>query len=94
MTAEIARTLSKNGQMKVTFYGKLASILGHELELPVHAPCTVADLRRELVAAYPDAARSLEDGRVRACVASALVGDDHPLALSDEIEFLSPVSGG
>jgi molybdopterin converting factor small subunit len=36
----------------------------------------------------------LADGRVRACVGATLVGDDHPLAATDEVEFLAPVSGG
>lgn len=80
--------------MKVTFYGKLASMLGHELELAVETPCTVARLRSRIVDAYPEAAQSLDDRRVKACIGSRLVADDHPLAPADEVEFLAPVSGG
>lgn len=80
--------------MKVTFYGKLASIIGRELELAVEPPCTIAGLRRAIAAAKPDAAVTLADGRVRACVDAVVVHDDHPLEASDEVEFLAPVSGG
>lgn len=80
--------------MKVTFYGKLAAMLGTELELAVETPCTVASLRTRIAEAHPDAARSLADRRVRACIGSRLVPDNHPLAAADEVEFLAPVSGG
>jgi molybdopterin converting factor small subunit len=80
--------------MKVTFYGKLAGMLGRELELAIEAPCTVAALRKRIAEAFPDAAPSLGDRRVRACVDSILVADEHPLAPTDDVEFLAPVSGG
>ena len=80
--------------MKVTFYGKLASVLGRELELAVETPCTVAGLRNRIVEAHPEATQSLIDRRVRACIGSRLVADDHLLTAADEIEFLAPVSGG
>ena len=80
--------------MKVTFYGKLASVIGRELELELDTPCTVAKLREEIIAVHPQAAQSLGDKRVRACVGSELVVDDHPLAAADHVEFLAPVSGG
>jgi molybdopterin converting factor small subunit len=80
--------------MKVTFYGKLAEMIGRELDFAIETPCPVARLRGAIAHAYPDAASALADGRVRACVGSSLVGDDHPLAATDEVEFLAPVSGG
>lgn len=80
--------------MKVIFYGKLAGMLGHELELAVDGPCTVVGLRNRLVEVHPEAAEALQDRRVRACVDNTLVTDDHPLAPADEVEFLAPVSGG
>ena len=80
--------------MNVTFYGKLASILGHQVELAIETPCTVAGLRSQILAAHPEAAQSLGDRRVRVCVRDAVVADDHPLGPADEIEFLAPVSGG
>jgi len=80
--------------MKVTFYGKLAAMLGAQLELAVETPCTIASLRTRIAEAHPEAAKSLADRRIRACVGSRLVPDDHPLAAADEVEFLAPVSGG
>jgi molybdopterin converting factor small subunit len=80
--------------MKVTFYGKLAEMIGRELELTVEGPCSVASLRSDIAAAYPGAAAALADGRVRACVDAALVPDDQCVAASDAVEFLAPVSGG
>lgn len=80
--------------MKVLFYGKLSDAFGHELEVPLTATCTVAGLRRQLVAQHPDAAEALQDKRVRAFVGSTLVADAHQLDPGDEVEFLAPVSGG
>ena len=80
--------------MKVIFYGKLAGIFGHQMELAIKTPCTVARLRSQILAGHPEAAHSLGDRRVRACVGNALVADDHPLDPADEVEFLAPVSGG
>jgi molybdopterin converting factor small subunit len=94
MTAEIATQRNDKSPMKVTFYGKLAAMLGQELELAVEAPCTVAGLRSRIAASHPEAAQVLEDRRVRACIGNSLVADDHRLAPADEVEFLAPVSGG
>jgi molybdopterin converting factor small subunit len=80
--------------MKVTFYGKLADMIGRKLEVPAKIPCTVGALRSRIAEMHPGAGQSLTDGRVRACVLGALVSDDHPLGLNDEVEFLAPVSGG
>lgn len=80
--------------MKVLFYGKLRDAFGHELEIRFNAPCTVAGLRRQLVAQHPNAAEALQEKRVRAFVGNRLVVDAHPLAPGDEVEFLAPVSGG
>lgn len=80
--------------MKTIFYGKLESLFGRELELAMAAPCTVAEVRGALMAAHPESREALEDGRVRACVAGTLVGDDHRLSADDAVEFLAPVSGG
>lgn len=80
--------------MKITFYGRLAGVLGRELDLVVEEPCTIARLRDRIAATFPAAAGLLEDQRVRACVGSELVADDHRIGATDEIEFLAPVSGG
>lgn len=80
--------------MQVTFYGKLASTIGRQVELAVDTPCTILELRAQLRTTYPAAASSLADRRVRACVGDTLVADDHSLDPADEVDFLSPVSGG
>lgn len=80
--------------MKVTFYGKLAGLLGRELELAVETPCTVAALRKRITEVHPEASQSLADRRVRVCIDATLVADDHLLARTDDVEFLAPVSGG
>lgn len=80
--------------MKVFFYGKLASAVGPQLEVPVKAPCSVGGLRRQLIAAYPQVADALQDDRVKAIVGETVVGDNHTLGAEDEVEFLAPVSGG
>ena len=79
--------------MKVTFYGKLADILGRELDLAMETPCTIAGLRERIVASFP-AAFPMGDKRVRACIGGAIVLDDHPVTPTEEVEFLAPVSGG
>jgi molybdopterin converting factor small subunit len=80
--------------MKVHFYGKLAGELGARLDVPISAPCSVAGLRRHLIAAYPQLAEALQDQRVRTVIGDSVVADDHALAVQDEVEFLAPVSGG
>lgn len=80
--------------MKVQFYGKLADLLGREQEITIDAPCTIADLRVRLAADHPEAARALEDRRVRACVGDTLVADDQIVAPGTAVELLAPVSGG
>lgn len=80
--------------MRIFFYGRLASALGPQVDVPIETPCSVGGLRRHLVATYPEVANALRDNRVRALVGETIVGDDHPLDASDEVEFLAPVSGG
>lgn len=80
--------------MNVHFYGKLTDIFGAEAEVPVVTPCTVAALRAQLIADYPEAADWLGDRRVRVAVGDLFVGDSHQLDGNDRIEFLSPLSGG
>jgi molybdopterin converting factor small subunit len=80
--------------MKITFYGRLAGVLGRELDLVVEEPCSIARLRERIAATCPAAAGLLEDQRVRACVGSELVADDYRVGVTDAVEFLAPVSGG
>jgi molybdopterin converting factor small subunit len=80
--------------MKITFYGRLADVVGRELDLLVEKPCTIARLRQRIATSFPAAAGLLEDRRVRACVMDELVPDDHRIEGTDAVEFLAPVSGG
>lgn len=80
--------------MKVHFYGKLASSAGKQIDVPSTGVSTVGRLRRHLGATYPQMADALQEGRVKAVVGETFVDDDHPLSADDEVEFLSPVSGG
>lgn len=80
--------------MKVFFYGKLADAVGSQLDVSVETPCTIAGLRRHLIAFYPSLNEDLQDNRVKALVGEAFVPDDYRLGPDDEVEFLAPVSGG
>jgi molybdopterin converting factor small subunit len=80
--------------MRVFFYGKLASAIGSQLDVPIDGPCSLGGLRRHLVETYPDVADALQDERVKALVGEALVADDYTLSAQDEVAFLAPVSGG
>jgi molybdopterin converting factor small subunit len=80
--------------LKVLFYGRLADLVGRELEVDGPASCSIAELRQRLSANHPNAQQTLDDGRVRACVGNALVDDHFIVTASDSIEFLPPVSGG
>lgn len=80
--------------MKIIFHGRLADLVGRELDLHLEEPCTIARLRQRIAASFPAAASLLEDRRVRACVMDELVADDRRVQATDEVEFLAPVSGG
>jgi molybdopterin converting factor small subunit len=80
--------------LKVRFYGKLANLFGSEREISVDTTCTVAELRRQLAADYPQGAESLLNGRVRACVGDAIVPDGYAISKDDVLDLLAPVSGG
>lgn len=80
--------------MKVRSYGKLADLLGSERDLKIDEPCTIAELRAHLAVQFPDAAASLNNRRVRACVDGSVVPDSYVVDPGDQIELLAPVSGG
>ena len=80
--------------MKVRFYGRLADLLGEERDVQIDAPCSVAELRAQLAAECPEAADSLANERVRACVGDTIVPDSRVVAPDDPVELLAPVSGG
>lgn len=78
--------------MKVIFYGRLADAIAREVEVEVPARCTAGELRARLDRVFPD--NKLGDGRVRACVAGAIVTDEAILPPDQPVEILAPVSGG
>jgi molybdopterin converting factor small subunit len=80
--------------VKVVFYGRLADLIGPEVEVDAPSGCSVAELRNRLVARHRGAEQVLLNARSRACVGDAVVHDDHVLTGSDRVEFLPPVSGG
>jgi molybdopterin converting factor small subunit len=80
--------------VKVRSYGKLADLLGHERDIRIGAPCTIAEFRAQLAGECPEAAEALASKRVLACVGDIMVPDDHILEPGETIELLAPVSGG
>lgn len=84
----------RGSSMRVSFYGKLASAMGAQLDVPIEGPCSVGSLRRFLVASYPEVADALQDGRAKALVGVTFVAEDYALNPEDEVEFLAPLSGG
>lgn len=77
--------------MRIRLYGRLADVLGREVELP-SAGCSVGDVRRRLASRH--AAAAIELDRSRAVIAGSAVNDYQPVGETDELEFLPPVSGG
>jgi molybdopterin converting factor small subunit len=80
--------------VKIVFYGRLADVIGPELEVRVPPDYSVSQLRDRLAVEHPAAEQDLRDKRVRTCIGDRLVHDDHALDASDVVEFLPPVSGG
>lgn len=72
---------------KIAFYGKLADMIGREVELALPAGgCTIAALRARF--------DGLDRATVRACVNDATVSEDHVVMPGDRVDFLPPLSGG
>jgi molybdopterin converting factor small subunit len=80
--------------VKVLFYGRLAEVIGPELETTARPGCSIGELRDRLIAEHPEAEQTLRSKRAFACVGNALVHDDYILAETEMVEFLPPVSGG
>lgn len=86
-------TQTRSG-VRVLFHGRLAELIGPELETDAPPGCSVAQLRDRLIAAHPQAERTLRSKRALACVGDVLVDDDYVVRGADTVEFLPPVSGG
>lgn len=81
--------------MDVLFYGRLADIIGRELQLEVaDTGCSIGDLRALIAARHPASHEDILSSRVRACVGDSIVSDDHLVKAPDSVEFFPPVSGG
>ena len=80
--------------MNVHFFGQLAEAVAPELDLEVPRGISVAGIRSEVIARYPEAEGLLRKHGTRACIGSAMVPDDHVPHVGDTVEFLPPVSGG
>lgn len=80
--------------MKIHFYGRLADVLGREMEVSIDRPCPVTELRALIAETRPEAAEPLRGKRVRACIGDSVVNEDHIVVPGDTVEFLPPVSGG
>jgi sulfur-carrier protein len=81
--------------MKILFFGRLAESLGREVDLDVpDAGCTIAELRRRLAGAVPEAAGQLSRPGVRACIDRVIVPESARVLPHHEIAFVPPLSGG
>jgi molybdopterin converting factor small subunit len=80
--------------VKVLFYGRLAEVIGPELEIDAPLESSIAQLRERLVTRYPEAGQPLRSRRALVCVGDTMVLDDYVLRDGDKVEFLPPVSGG
>lgn len=80
--------------MKVLFYGRLADLLGPQVDVAAPGDCTVATVREMLIAQFPFAEQVLRSTRTRAFVGDTLVFDEYRLHGEEVVEFLPPVSGG
>jgi molybdopterin converting factor small subunit len=86
--------LDIGNNVKIRFYGRLADLFGSEREMQIETPCTVAELRQHLASNYPQAAETLQNKRIRACIGDAIVQDADLIPEGEVLELLAPVSGG
>lgn len=81
--------------MEVVFYGRLAELIGQQIDLDVPGgQCTIQDLKALIAREHPDASQHLLDRSVRGCVADEIVPDSFVVGDGQRVEFFPPVSGG
>lgn len=81
--------------MEIHFYGRIADRLGRSIHVDVPGSVTtVAELRRLLGTAFPDAADEIASPSLRACVGDEVVGESHDISRTGAVEFFPPLSGG
>ncbi|MET0251817.1 MAG: MoaD/ThiS family protein [Novosphingobium sp.] len=76
--------------MRLLFLGRLQDVAGGA-ERQV---ATATSLRSLIAALEPALAEAVTSPRIRVAVNGTVVAGDAPLAESDEVAFLPPVSGG
>ena len=79
--------------IRLKFFARYAELVGREdVELPLPAPTTVADIVRRVRAGVPGAARLPE--RPLTAVNLRHARPDAPVQDGDEVAFLPPLAGG
>ena len=103
--ARLRRELAFHGQdgsgcdgaearLKILLFGRLGEEIGRDIVADVPAEgCTVAALRKRLVAGDP-ACAPLARPSVRACVDQVIVAEDFVVRPGQEVAFVPPLSGG
>ena len=80
--------------MRISFFGRLADVLGaRHLSLANAAPTGTA-LKAHLAEAHPEISEILAHQGTRLVVNDAITDWDAPLAASDDIAIIPVVSGG
>ena len=80
--------------MKVLLYGKLAELLGREIEVATPPGATVGDVRHLLQDRSKAALAALGRADVMGCIDDQIVGDAEIVPKGKELAFLPILSGG
>lgn len=84
-----------NNVVKVLFFARLREQLGcDKLELILPQASTVADLRQQLLAGYPQWQSALADQQLFVAVNQVIAHDHTPVENGAEVAFFPPVTGG
>ena len=90
---KVAALLRLDMKIKVLFFASCRDAVGHRsCDWEIEEGCRVADLERELVAAYPQLAAVQQVLSI--AVNAEYVGRHTALKAGDEVALIPPVSGG
>jgi molybdopterin synthase catalytic subunit/molybdopterin synthase sulfur carrier subunit len=79
--------------VRVLAFAGARDVLGAaELELPLPAPCTAAELLQSVCARYP--ALTPYRGSIRVAVNGVYAAPGDPVTSGDEVALIPPVAGG
>jgi molybdopterin converting factor subunit 1 len=81
-----------NAVKLLAFAGARDVIGAAEVDLPLAAPCTAAELLAEVCRRYP--ALAPWRGSIRVAVNGAYAAPGDPVAQGDEVALIPPVAGG